>query len=226
MSIPEKDAKLLWGRAAGYCSNPACRIRVTLEGHGDTAYSIGEMAHIIARKKGGPRAPTVAGDDTYDNLILLCANCHTKIDKSAEGTFTEDALREWKRTHEAWVSSLLNSPAFDSTHDLLVYVQSLLCENRFLFDELGPSSKIAEENPVSNAQGIWVARKLDTIIPNNNKIIAALEGHSKFCSVSIMKSFYAFKVHAKSFEASQYDRIDNYPLFPVEFAQAIEEALV
>jgi hypothetical protein len=48
MSISELDIKLLWGRAAGICSNPECQKDLTtLLETGGTGYIIGEMAHVV-----------------------------------------------------------------------------------------------------------------------------------------------------------------------------------
>ena len=69
--IPEKDIKMLWGRAAGRCSYPQCQIEC-IAFVSDTPFIIGEMAHIVAKAPSGPRGIPSCGDNTYDNLILLC----------------------------------------------------------------------------------------------------------------------------------------------------------
>lgn len=64
---------------------------------------MGEMAHVIGRKPGGPRSDSSAGtDDSYDNLILLCPNHHTMIDK-AYSDFPAWKLRQWKTDWEEQV---------------------------------------------------------------------------------------------------------------------------
>jgi 5-methylcytosine-specific restriction endonuclease McrA len=100
MATSDSDVKILWGRAAGICSNPDCRqdLTVILEQKG--SYNIGEMAHVIARKPGGPRGKAGGGADDYANLILLCPTCHTRIDKAPEGEYPEPMLHEWKQEHE------------------------------------------------------------------------------------------------------------------------------
>src|SRR2546428_9139485 len=99
MAISDADTKLLWGRAAGICSNPGCREGLTIILNEDRNYNVGEMAHVIAKKPGGPRGKSGGGADSYANLILLCPTCHTHVDK-APGEYPEDLLKKWKSDHE------------------------------------------------------------------------------------------------------------------------------
>jgi hypothetical protein len=122
MPFALKDTKLLWGRAAGICSNPVCREKVTECGDNGGSFLTGEMAHIIAQSTGGPRGNTMAGSDSYENLILLCPTCHRKIDKSPKGTYTVDMLRDWKVRHEAWVDSLSEARTYTSARIMAVEV--------------------------------------------------------------------------------------------------------
>jgi hypothetical protein len=50
MPISDNDVKLLWGRAAGICSNPTCRADLTVLLDKSNNYNIGEMAHVIAKR--------------------------------------------------------------------------------------------------------------------------------------------------------------------------------
>ena len=105
-----RTLKLLWGRAAGRCAMPECRVELFAEA---TAYDpivvIGEIAHVAAAADGGPRAaPKLsAGErDDYENLILLCQNCHGRID-GQPGFYTVARLKDIKQAHEAWVRASL-----------------------------------------------------------------------------------------------------------------------
>ena len=72
MTISSKDIKKLWGLAAGRCSCPGCsEACIKFFRDGDPTV-IGEMAHVVAKKPGGPRGVVSGGDDTYENLVLLC----------------------------------------------------------------------------------------------------------------------------------------------------------
>lgn len=102
MSISNKDIKILYGRSAGQCN--ICKMNLLA-----SAVNLGEMAHIIAKKSDGPRGiphiPQSIND--YNNLILLCSNHHTEVDKNPDA-YTVSQLHEIKSAHEQLVSISLN----------------------------------------------------------------------------------------------------------------------
>jgi hypothetical protein len=221
MAFSAKDTKLLWGRAAGICSNPECRKKLTAVAADGQSFLTGEMAHQIAQSTEGPRGTENGGDDTYDNLILLCPTCHRTIDKAPEGTFPVEVLRNWKSIHEAWVDGWSTDGMYSTASEVAQEVQRLLVENRTHFEEYGPRSYTAVKNSASTAQAIWEARKLDTICPNNRRIISLIQRHSKLISNAGVPSFPKFKVHAEAFERNQSERVEEYPLFPKDFPNEI-----
>lgn len=223
MAIPEADIKLLWGRAAGKCSNPECGHDLTALLNGGSGYNIGEMAHVIARKSSGPRGVPRGGTDAYQNLILLCPTCHRKIDKAPAGQFPEEMLLGWKKQHEARVAALGKQKVFKSKEELWSAVRKLLQENHNLWKGFGPHSDVATKNPASNLCRIWVLRKLDTIVPNNARMIRFIESNQGYLSSDEWGAFLKFKGHATAFEAHQYERIEEYPTFPEEFGRMFEE---
>jgi hypothetical protein len=224
MSISDPDIKLLWGRAAGICSNPQCQrdLTILLE-HGGGGYIIGEMAHMIAKQPGGPRGIVEGGSDSYQNLLLLCPSCHRMIDKAPEGEFPEDLLFQWKADHESRIRELGKKVVFDSRSDLWTAIRRLLMENKIIWRDFGPQSDAANTDPASNLYQQWNFRKLNTIIPNNTNIINYIESNSKFLTDKEFEVFLLFKAHACAFESNQYNRLDSYPGFPSEFARIFEE---
>lgn len=222
MAIGEKDIKQLWGMAGGFCSNPDCRTRLAAVDEKGVSYLTGEMAHIIARQPDGPRGNGAGGNDTYQNLILLCPTCHTKIDKAPDA-FPAELLVEWKAQHEAWVDGWSAADRFTSTHDLMTLVSGLLKENRYYFDRYGPQSQIAASDPVSSAHSLWTAHRLDTLLPNNRKIANALKANSELIPDEMKGSVTRFLDHAHGFEQNAYDRLDHYEHFPEQFADFVEK---
>ncbi|WGL59758.1 HNH endonuclease signature motif containing protein [Pigmentibacter sp. JX0631] len=106
--IPDKAIKSLYGKAAGRCSFTECRKELILDGK-DGASVIGEMAHIYAYGDEGPRANSSLdklSKNSYDNLILLCPNHHTEIDKRPD-KYTIESLTNMKLAHEEWISEAL-----------------------------------------------------------------------------------------------------------------------
>ncbi|MBX3357326.1 MAG: HNH endonuclease [Phycisphaeraceae bacterium] len=119
MAISERDIKLLWGRAAGHCSAPGCLVSLLplLDNSGSVV--MGEMAHVIGRRPGSARNDSGAGEgDGYDNLILLCPNHHTVVDK-AEADYPPATLRQWKAVWEARVSRRVLKRVSSRSDDML-----------------------------------------------------------------------------------------------------------
>lgn len=111
MSISLKTHKMLWGKSGNRCAFPNCKIELVIdESETDNPSLIGQEAHIIARKKDGPRGNSelpIENRDYYDNLILMCSNHHKIID-DATSKYTIEILKDFKKEHENWVSDNLN----------------------------------------------------------------------------------------------------------------------
>ena len=218
MSISNIDIKLLWGRAAGICSNPSCRADLTKILESDSSYNVGEMAHIIAKSKCGPRGLNGRGSDSYDNLILLCPTCHAHIDKAPNGQFTIEQLTEWKVNHEKDIRSRSSIKKFDNVFELKKKVKELQKENYLLWQQFGPESKMASD-PGSNAFEVWELRKLNRIIPNNCEIMNLIKNNKELLTDEELDEFFKFEAHARAFEHHQYSPLDNYPKFPKSFGE-------
>ena len=68
------------------------------ETSGEIIY-IGQMAHVNGYTIDGARAiPDDLENNTYDNLILLCSNCHKKVD-DAPRQYPADELKKIKKEH-------------------------------------------------------------------------------------------------------------------------------
>ncbi|MGO9584678.1 MAG: SAVED domain-containing protein [Limisphaerales bacterium] len=102
----ERTLKILWGRAAGKCAVPECRIDLVVDATDhDPIVVIGDIAHIEASSDKGPRANrklSAKERDSYDNLILLCKNCHFRFDAQKKNN-TVLTIKQLRAEHEAWV---------------------------------------------------------------------------------------------------------------------------
>ena len=100
MTISQTDIKQLWGRSASTCNICRCELGgATAEGK---VSIVGEMAHIVAEKEGGPRGRSILTSEernSYFNLILLCSNCHTRIDRDPTN-YPVEKLHMLKAQHE------------------------------------------------------------------------------------------------------------------------------
>ena len=103
-SISNPEIKKLYGLSAGRCN--ICKTGVF-----DNHVHVGEMAHIIAKSTKGPRGEESlsCGRNSYDNLILLCANHHLEVDQNSE-FYTVEKLHQIKAEHEQNIASLFEAP--------------------------------------------------------------------------------------------------------------------
>ena len=219
MSISEVDIKLLWGRAGGRCSKPDCDEELTVLVE-TRYYSVGEMAHVIGKKPTATRGIPKGGSDKYDNLILLCPTHHTHIDKAPENEYPPKLLHDWKKQQEVLIRNAGKSTRFGNFAELQNAVYRLIFSNKIIFDNLGPLSEIADNNPNSNAYLIWELRRIDRIIPNNRKILNLIDANLDLVKdVTTIQLVEEFRMHAESYEKHVYHRLDSYPLFPTKFAE-------
>lgn len=157
MGIKEKDIKLLWGRAADRCSFPDCMIKLSQDKKAATeTFPIGEQAHIVGKEDGSARSHSILSideRDSYYNLILLCPNHHTLIDKNPED-YPIEKLHIIKSQHEYWVESTLSESqnAKAKTSDIIyAHLVDLAFEGcsfgtweKWISSLFSPSHKIAE----------------------------------------------------------------------------------
>ena len=93
---------ILYGEAAGQCSMYDCNrelIFPTTDGKSQS----GKIAHIEALNEGGARFNpnlSLQQRNSEDNLILVCADCHDKIDSDPK-KYTVEYLKEMKRNQES-----------------------------------------------------------------------------------------------------------------------------
>lgn len=129
--ISQKNAKILWARAAGRCSIPECRLELTLEKIEEGMLTYGEMCHIVGEKKKAARgiSPMTAKDRAeYHNLILLCANHHTQIDGDVK-KYPIEILHGIKTKHEQWVQESLSAKKLSATDILYTSLIDFLSTN-------------------------------------------------------------------------------------------------
>lgn len=94
----------LWGRAAGRCEFAGCNKPLWKSSVTSERVNIAQKAHIYSFSEGGPRGNDgIPPEDlnSIENLILVCHECHEKIDAAPDGgRYPATLLQEMKREHE------------------------------------------------------------------------------------------------------------------------------
>lgn len=190
----------LFADSGGYCQRPDCSNPLFVE-VGKKSIHIAEMAHIIAASPKGPRAATmhVADKGSYDNLILLCAICHTIIDKSPMD-FPDNTIREWKRKHLERIKSLFGAVEYPDRASARKAIEPTLLENHSVFEQYGPNNDYRHD-PESESAKVWQRKMQVIILPNNRKVLAILDANRRLLSESESKTLEAFRQHVDDLEA-------------------------
>lgn len=99
MTEPTKqDVKKLFALSGNLCAFPGCSLPMVDK----SGVVTGEICHISAKSKSGPRYNsllTLKERDAFQNLILLCAYHHKIIDSKPE-IYAIETLIELKKNHE------------------------------------------------------------------------------------------------------------------------------
>lgn len=194
--ISEDVKRRLYAESMGRCMNPTCQ-KELFSVSGD----IIERAHIDAYCE--------TADNSFENLVILCPNCHTEFDKNA--AFTSDEVKSWKTIRQQEVQRLF-SKKFSSFDDLKEVVTPLLLENKTIF----------EKYYLGDCKDLW-DRFETRILINNRKLKLLFEGnthlfqrHSEkhYSNLAIISDFI---LHVKEFELTRPDEEKiRQVLFPAE----------
>lgn len=222
MAISEKSIKILWANAAGRCSFPDCKERLTSV-HTETSphYTLGEMAHIKGNKKGSNRYDQNQPNeerDLYENLILLCPNHHSEIDKPEnEGKYSVEWLIDAKKKHEEYVLMALTPQNIANLEHLKDAIAVLLAESYQVWKKYGPNSELAMMHPHSDElYSLWLNERLSTIVPNNRVIANLLTQYRKMFARSEQEIISQFLLHVNSYEKwvtneLAYQAVERFP---------------
>jgi len=134
------------------CAMPDCKANLLPEITENVETNISENAHIMGFSKNGPRAEKDLTDlekNSEDNLILVCANCHTIIDKNPK-IYTTPKLQKIKKEHEKevldkWIEDAPNV-GFSELEDVLKYLASDVVTTQDEYTLLKPKEKIQKNN--------------------------------------------------------------------------------
>lgn len=194
--ISENIKRRLYAESMGRCMNPNCQ-KELFRTNGD----IIEKAHIDAYCK--------TADNTFENLVILCPNCHTDFDKNS--AFTPDEVKGWKQIRKQELDKLF-CKEFSSFDDLKKEVAPLLSENKTIY----------ENYYLNGNKDLWNKFEFKILI-NNRKLKNLFMNNRNLFQSHTVKSYSNlacidnFMLHVEEFEQTRLDDEKNRQiLFPTE----------
>lgn len=196
-AIAENVKRRLWAESMGRCMNPDCRAELFIKNS-----DIMEKAHIGAYYE--------TEDNSYENLIVLCPNCHKKFDKT--GFIDENIVKQWKeiRRNELEKFFSVELSSFDKLKEKVVPVLSenysiyksyYLSGNKSLWDKFEP--QILSNN-----------EKLKLLFENNRTLFQQ-HSYKEYSNLELIQKFIT---HVDEFKIT---RDDGEKLREVLFPQEI-----
>mgnify|MGYP006272493069 CR=1 FL=1 len=199
-AIPAATRLRLFSDAAGHCQNPDCLDPLFPDELGGVKH-IAEMAHVIPHGEAGPRhedRPEGEFDaDALENLILLCPNCHTKIDKDPD-EFPRNILLEWKANHLANLAAKQGIKRYDDRAQARAAVASVMAENKAIWDRFAPEQGAEfEYDPEAEAAKAWNHRVRSVILPNHFRIQAIIKANLGHATDDERRTFAEYQEHVR-----------------------------
>lgn len=111
--------------------------------------------------------------------------------------------------------------------DICIEISQLLNENKLIWQNFGPNSKMAVINPLEKTTfNLWNARKQDIFV-NNDRILELFHKNENLFDLEERKTFTDFKEHVFSFVTNDTTRLDGavYKVFPQHFTELIDRIL-
>lgn len=102
-NIPPGIVRKLWVQSAGRCQYIGCNSSLWKDDLMHKDMNKAYISHIVAASPAGPRGDKEKSKEleiNYDNLLLLCDECHNRIDESDKENHSVDLLMEMKKEHE------------------------------------------------------------------------------------------------------------------------------
>ncbi|MGF6486531.1 hypothetical protein [Pseudomonas frederiksbergensis] len=215
--------KRLFAASAGFCQNPSCASLLFSDEAGKSIH-IAEMAHVYAASNDGPRANSAMTKNargSFENLIVLCSNCHTKVDKAPDA-YPDSMMLGWKREHSQKLEAVFGAVRLENRSDVHAIVEPLLAENHAIFNQYGPHIEAAL-NPESGAAEQWTRKMLTRIIPNSYRMLAILDINRHLVTPSEKIALERFRQHVDDLQAFHIEGIhQDGTRFPADFAKIME----
>lgn len=183
-AISENIKRRLYAESMGRCVNPSCETELFLT-NGDIA----EKAHIV------PHCETE--DNSFENLILLCPNCHTNFDKNS--AFDEEEVKTWKSKRQKQILKIF-AKQLNTFAELEKAVKPFLEENKTIYENyyLKDNKKLWDK---SEEKILLNNKKLKTLLETNKSLIQDTE-RKEYSNLEVVNQFL---LHLDEFNETRSD---------------------
>lgn len=199
-AIPTETRLRLFSGASGHCQKPDCLEPLFPAEMGGDKH-IAEMAHVIPHGQTGPRHEDRPGGDfdpdAFENLILLCPTCHTKIDKDPD-SFPRNILLDWKENHLANLATKQDIRTFDDRAEVRAAIAGIMAENKAIWNRCAPEDgSDFEYDPESEAAKRWSQRMRSVILPNHYRAQAIIKANLGLATEGERRTFAEYQEHVR-----------------------------
>ena len=174
----------LWCECMGHCMSPSC--------HKDLFPSDSTVAH-----KAHIEPYRIGNDNTFDNLIILCPNCHTFADQQPADEI-QPRLRQWKAERNREIRARF-SVRYASFSDLAQAVTPLLRRNRQIVDSYGPHADHAEAR---DRHELWELFE-NELMSNNERLLVMLSRNRTLLHIENQEIVEFFRCHVEEFATTR-----------------------
>lgn len=198
--IPQETKLRLFSDAAGHCQHPDClQPLFPAEMGGDK--HIAEMAHVIPHGEKGPRhEERPDGEfeaDSFENLLLLCPTCHTKIDKNSPA-YNRATLLMWKSNHLAALAHKQGVYGYEERPQVRNAITAAMAENKAIWKRLAPCEGTDfEYDPESESAKTWSHRMRNVILPNHLRIQRIIMANQQHMNETEHEAFAQYQEHVR-----------------------------
>lgn len=118
-ALPKGTKLKLWMKSGGRCQYDGCNKPLWKDELTQKIMNKAYISHIIAAKPDGPRGDEILSEQLqieYENLMLLCDECHNRIDKAQVKEHSTEHLFAMKKAQEERIELLTGLKHERKTH--------------------------------------------------------------------------------------------------------------
>lgn len=162
-NISHREQKLICIKSGNRCAIETCRKELVINKTNDGPYSIiAEIAHINGEKPTSARYDSNMTDierNCYENLILVCGNCHKMIDDQPNA-YTVEKLHQIKDSHERWILESTKNEIINISFAELEIITKYLSTSSYILNDsytvIPPKDKIKKNGLSQNIEKLVI----------------------------------------------------------------------